>query len=142
MTKLDSIFLVDDDATQNFVNERLLRKLAVADELFIAQNGKIAIDLIHKHCLELEEKKQLPKLIFLDLNMPVLDGFGFLKAFEELDCPGKENVIIAVLTTSSNIKDVEAVRKAGIQDFFSKPLTQQVVTQLVDKYFKKNFEAK
>ncbi len=135
MIQLSSILLVDDDATQNFVNGRLLQRLGVTKQLLVAQNGKDALEVISKICLDPEEAELLPRLIFLDINMPVLNGFGFLQGFSELDCPGKESVIIIVLTTSSNPRDIETIKKAGVKEFINKPLTKESVIELVNKHF-------
>ena len=134
MKKLESILLVDDDETQNFVNERLLQKLALANNILIAQNGKAALELIEE-LIRSEHQEELPKLIFLDMNMPVLNGLGFLQAFETLNFPGKEAVIIVMLTSSSNIKDRQAISQTSVKEFISKPLTKTYVTELVSKYF-------
>lgn len=132
MLKIDSILLVDDDKAANFINQLLIKKAAFTDELFIARNGKEAIDLIREKCLGPEgDVSKMPKLILLDINMPVMDGFDFLKAFEELDCSTKDSTLIAVLTTSLNPKDKERVKAAGVSHFLNKPLTKQVLEQVL-----------
>ena len=136
MKKLISILLVDDDKAANFINELLIRKHNLAEVLYTARNGKEAIELIREKCLNAEgEANHLPQLILLDINMPVLDGFGFLKAFEELDCPAKSSSVIAVLTTSTNPKDQERIKSAGITNFLNKPLTKDVLDSLLQRHF-------
>lgn len=128
--------LVDDDKASNFINELLIRKYKITDELYTARNGREAIDLIREKCLGPEGGAgNLPQLILLDINMPVLDGFGFLEAFKELDCPFKESVLIAVLTTSLNPRDEERVRAAGIYNFLNKPLTKEILDSLLENNF-------
>lgn len=136
MKKIDSVLLIDDDEATNFINELLIRKTGITSSLSIARNGKDALELLYK-CKEeaTGEDAVLPKLILLDINMPVLDGFGFLESFEALDIPGKESVVIVVLTTSLNPKDVERVQVAGVNDFVNKPLTRETLQHLVAKHF-------
>jgi CheY-like chemotaxis protein len=136
MLKIDSILLVDDDKASNFINKLLITKAAVTDELHIVRNGKEAIDLIREKCLGPEgDANKMPRLILLDINMPVMDGFEFLQAFEELDNTLKEKALIAVLTTSLNPKDKERVKAAGISHFLNKPLTKQVLEELLKDHF-------
>lgn len=135
MLKINSILLVDDDKASNFINQLLIKKAAVADELHIARNGKVAIEFIREKCLGSEgDESKMPQLILLDINMPVMDGFDFLKAFEELDCALKDKALIAVLTTSLNPKDRERVKAAGVRHFLNKPLTQNVLEDLLTAY--------
>ncbi len=137
MKKVNAVLLVDDDEATNFINQLLIRKLDVADDLLIARNGKDAIDLIEQYCTEEQTVNGsfIPKLIFLDINMPVMDGFGFLDAFENLNCPGKENVVVVVLTSSLSPKDLERIKKSSVvKEFVSKPLTSNMVNSLMDKH--------
>ncbi|QCR23173.1 response regulator [Pontibacter sp. SGAir0037] len=136
MRKIDSVLLVDDDEATNFVNELLFKKLGIAEKLHIAKNGRDALELLQPCSLVADNlEAPLPKLILLDLNMPVLDGFGFLHAFDSLDIPGKEAVVIVILTTSLNAKDVEKVKINGVKDFVNKPLTGDALQQLLQKHF-------
>lgn len=136
MLKIDSILLVDDDNASNFINQLLIKKAALTDELCIARNGKEAIELIREKCLGPDgDLSRMPQLILLDINMPVMDGFEFLQAFEELDCASKESTLIAVLTTSLNPRDRERVKAAGIRHFLNKPLTKQVLEELLQDHF-------
>jgi CheY-like chemotaxis protein len=138
MNKVNAVLLVDDDEATNFINQLLIRKLDMTDELLIARNGKDAIEMIQQYCanhLAQAAKGVMPKLIFLDINMPVMDGFGFLEAFDNLDCPGKEAVVIVVLTTSLNPKDLQRIQESKVvKDFVNKPLTISMVNQLMDKH--------
>ena len=100
MKKLNTVLLVDDDRITNFINQRLIEKLNITQNVTALLNGKEAIDYIKTTNLE---KKQLPDLILLDINMPVMDGFEFVNSFRALLYEKK--VIIVMLTTSSNEKE-------------------------------------
>lgn len=132
MSKLNSILLVEDDSITNFINERLLRKLDVADDIKIALNGYDAISCIQSI---VNEGKNCPNLIFLDINMPVMDGFEFLNEFKKLEFENKEDVIIVVLTTSTNLSDIEKLKGSGNTDFINKPLTKEKVQDVVMRHF-------
>lgn len=132
MSKLNSILLVEDDSITNFINERLLKKLDIANEIKIALNGYDAIKYVEER---IQTEGDCPQLIFLDINMPVMDGFEFLNEFKQLDFSGKENVVIVVLTTSTNLKDIEKLKNSGNTDFVNKPLTKEKVKEVMERNF-------
>jgi response regulator of citrate/malate metabolism len=122
MTKLNCILLIDDDSITNFINERLIKRLNVANEVKITMNGEEGINYIEK----ISEKGELcPELILLDINMPVMNGFEFIRAFEHLNIKNKDKVKIIILTTSKNMKDVETLKSLGNFEFINKPLTEE-----------------
>lgn len=132
MSKLNSILLVEDDSITNFINERLLRKLEVADDIKIASNGLEALALIQN---SVQSSQNPPTLIFLDINMPVMDGFEFLSEFKMLSLPNKQDVVVVVLTTSTNLSDIEKLKGSGNTDFINKPLTKEKVQSVIKKHF-------
>lgn len=133
MIKLKNTLLIDDDEATNFINELLIEELNFTDKLLITQNGQEAMKILRELCSKSGE--QLPELILLDINMPVMDGFEFLEAFQQLDCPARKNTAIVMLTTSLNHRDVEKVKEAGITDFLNKPLTKEALEYILNKYF-------
>ncbi|WPP50303.1 response regulator [Catalinimonas niigatensis] len=128
MKKLSSILLVDDDETTNFVNQMLLEDMAVAQQVLVANNGKEALDLIRLQ----SDDVYLPELILLDINMPVMDGFEFLEAYEALAL--KHSVAIFVLTTSTNPGDIARLKETSINGFLNKPLTEEKVLHLLKQH--------
>jgi CheY-like chemotaxis protein len=122
MAKLNCILLVDDDSITNFINERLIRKLNVTNDVKITVNGEEGIRYIKKQC---DIGEICPELILLDINMPVMNGFEFIREFEKLEIRNKDKVKIIILTTSKNIKDVEVLKSLGNFEFINKPLTEE-----------------
>lgn len=123
MQKLNCILLIDDDTINNFINERLIRKLNVSNEVKVTLNGEEGIDYIKHHCCQ--AGNNCPELILLDINMPVMDGFEFLEEFGKIPFPNKDKINITILTSSQNSKDISTLKALGNFNFINKPLTEE-----------------
>lgn len=123
---LNCVLLIDDDEITNFINERVLDSVQIATTIAAVRNGKQGIDFVKKYY---DEHSVLPQLIFLDLNMPLMDGFDFMDQFNKSGFNDKP--VIAVLTTSENPRDIGRLEELGIKYIFSKPLTSERVTELI-----------
>lgn len=130
MGQLNNILLIEDDQITNFINQRLLKKVDASYKVTIAQNGLEGIQYI-KNCLA--NNISLPQLIFLDINMPVMNGFEFLEAFQRLLLD--EKIVIIMLTTSSHIHDMGKLFASGNSHIVSKPLTESKVISILEQYF-------
>jgi CheY-like chemotaxis protein len=126
-----SVLIIDDDEVNNYINERLLIKLNVADEISIARNGEEGIKCLIEHCTTI-----CPDLILLDINMPVMDGFEFLEKFQLINFENKHQVIVAVLTTSSDIRDKQRMESYGVVHYLNKPLTEQAILKFINSIYK------
>jgi CheY-like chemotaxis protein len=117
--------------TTNFVNQMLLEDMEVTERVIVAHNGKEAIEIIRRQCLE----GSCPELILLDINMPVMNGFEFLKAYEEITSNTRQSVVIVMLTTSMNPGDMDRLNEVSISGVLNKPLTKKMVEDLLLKHF-------
>lgn len=122
--KINFILLVDDDPINNYLNLRLLDSLHVADEVKVCINGMEALEFLKSL------SDQSPDLILLDVNMPVLDGFEFLNAFDDLKITQKDNIKIVMLTTSSAMSDLEKIESLGYE-VINKPLTEEKILNIL-----------
>jgi CheY-like chemotaxis protein len=131
MKKLNSICLIDDDKTTNFIHKTIIEDLGICDNIDIFEDGEDAFQFIKSTCFIGE----CPDLIFLDINMPCANGFDFLEAFNLLEFANKSNVVIIILTTSSLKMDVEKAKTFDINDYVVKPLTKEILKDLIKKHF-------
>lgn len=122
--------LVDDDQINNFINKRIINKLNITNEVKVALNGEEALEHIERFC---NQNGDCPELIFLDINMPVMNGFEFLNEFKNLNLKNKDEVKIIVLTTSSNPGDLQKLKEHSIKGFLNKPLTEKKILEAIDQ---------
>ena len=134
MAAISCALLVDDDDTTNYLNSKLLRRMAISDEVLVAVNGQQALDLLHVHC-ELPTSSACPALILLDVNMPLMNGFEFLRAYAQRPERTNPTVVIIMLTTSLNPNDLEQIQGLPIQGYLTKPLTRDKVNQVLQEHF-------
>jgi CheY-like chemotaxis protein len=129
---MKDVLLVDDDQICNLISSKTLEKMGFANEIHTALNGKEAINLFNDYY---NRTKTLPDLILLDLNMPIMDGFGFLEAFNRLNLPNKGNVKIIIVTSSQNPDDVRRVNELGVSHILSKPVTETKLNEILNSVY-------
>jgi CheY-like chemotaxis protein len=137
-TKLASILLVDDDEFMNFLNSKTIAKAGIAEHVQICFTGEEALDYITRNGKFAGEKRKFiqPDIIFLDVNMPGINGWEFLQEYKLLSQSQKGNIIVVMLTTSLNPDDEELARSIDeIAEFRHKPMTEGMLTEIMAKYF-------
>ncbi|TXK51588.1 response regulator [Pontibacter qinzhouensis] len=138
MRKLSGILLIDDDDTTNFLNQRLLERMQVTDQIRTFVNGKQAFDYLYNVSNNNYDPSNAnyfaPELIFLDINMPVMDGFEMLELYERLDKDFRSKIVMTVLTTSTHPHDTTNSANYAAE-YLTKPLTIEKIKYLFEKYF-------
>ena len=136
--KLSCVLLIDDDAPTNFLNRLVLEESCCTERIHVAQSGQAALDYL-RVTSELGAKDSslaAPELIFLDINMPAMDGWEFLSRYNTLLDAQKPGVVIVMLTTSLNPEDeVKARTIPSVAGFQCKPLTPKVLDNLLGNHF-------
>ncbi len=136
--KLNCVLLVDDNESDNFIHQKVIEKAGITNFIKIALNGKEAIDfLMTQRELGLRDHSfPRPELIFLDFNMPLMNGWEFLEEYQQLDDGQKGKAIIIMLTTSLKPTDVATAEKTlGRGCFLYKPLTLEMLDEIIQKHF-------
>ncbi|UZR99560.1 response regulator [Chondrinema litorale] len=117
----DRIFLVDDEQISNFLNKKIIESelVDVVIEDYI-ESKKALETLKNKSSIE------FPKLLIIDLRMPVLTGLDFLEALQKSDNQKLKQLKAIILTSSLNSEDKERASKLpNVIDFMNKPLDSQ-----------------
>ena len=143
MRPLDLILLIDDDETTNHVNLRTLKRTNVAADIKIFMNGEQALNYL-KTIGEpgiTGDAVKYPDLIFLDIKMPIMDGFEFLDSYQDLNLHTTIPTQIMMLTSSASFYDLNRLEKYGVvKRHFPKPLTDFDVKQIIQDFFPGNLD--
>ena len=136
MSNIKELLLVDDDKICNFYMKNLLDNCSgFKADIRTALNGQEALDIIEEHWYNSDKSKGKTKLIFLDLNMPVMDGFEFLDIYSKHPLSEEPEVIIYVLSSSLNISDQDkALNYPAVQDYLTKPFKLEQLQRILDRY--------
>jgi CheY-like chemotaxis protein len=138
MTKnLKSILLIDDDKATNILHKYIIKKTNEHIFTHIASDAQQGLDyLLRKDEFDNDTLFPLPDIIFLDINMPVMDGWEFMEEYNNLQDSQKAHTLIMLLTTSINPSEKKrATETAGISGFMNKPLSVVKFQEIMNAHF-------
>jgi CheY-like chemotaxis protein len=125
---IDLVMLVDDNDTDNFIHKRVIELTGFSKNIVVKNSGKTALEYIESN---LSNISNLPDVIFLDINMPIVDGFVFLFEYENFPEEVKQKCKIAILSSSDNKRDIDRiVDNEFVINFITKPLSEEALADL------------
>lgn len=127
MKKIDIACLVDDDPIYIFATKKVMQMSNFCNSFLIFHNGKEALDSLSAI---LSAGAQMPDVILLDLNMPVMDGWQFLDEFLKIKPPKK--ITIYIVTSSIDPDDITRAKAyENVQDYLVKPITEKSLQEIL-----------
>jgi CheY-like chemotaxis protein len=125
---IDLVMLVDDNETDNFISKRIIEITKFAKRVEVKNSGKSALDYLKENQSSAED---LPNIIFLDINMPIVDGFVFLYEFEKFSEVVRNKCKVIILSSSDNKRDIDKiVNNNHVIKFITKPLTEVALDEI------------
>lgn len=120
MATYKSVMLVDDNEIDNIINEKIIEANSFAEKILVFQTGQEALDFLRDNQ---DDADELPEIVFLDINMPIMDGFQFLEDFEKFSSTVLEKCKIIMLSSSISPRDIDrAASSRYVKKYLNKPL--------------------
>ena len=131
MKKINTLLLVDDDDIFQFLTRKIVEETNRVEQVNILSNGKEAIDFLKSST---KNKFHIPDIILLDLSMPIMDGWDFLKEYRLIKTSLNKRIVIYIVSSSNNPADIERANAiSDVTDYIIKPITKEVFTKLLDR---------
>ena len=130
MGKSFLIYIIDDDDISRYSMSRNLEALKIARKILIFPDGEEAINFMMDN---IGKSSILPDIIFLDINMPVMDGFQFIEEYAKLKPRVGKKIIIYMTSSSINTVDIERAKAISeISDYLIKPIEPKKLGVLLE----------
>ena len=127
--KVNTICIVDDDYIYQVTSKKMIERICVTNNILVFSNGEEAFQFLSEM---IADRNALPDVIFLDVNMPYMDAWQFLDAFETLKARLVKDIIIYVISSSVSQTDIERARKIpAVKDYYIKPITIDQYTEML-----------
>lgn len=129
LNKFETTCIIDDDPIFIYGTKRLMKEVDFCDTVLVYNNGQQALEgLAHIS----SEGKKLPKVIFLDLNMPIMNGWEFLEDFVKIPNNDHQDIIIYIISSSVDPRDLERVQHYEmVNNYILKPITPSDLENLL-----------
>ena len=131
--KIGKVLLVDDDEITCYINRNLLENMEIAIQIESVHNGMQALQYVKGKFIGTSNPHYDIDLLFLDLNMPVMNGFEFLEELNKSNDIDKSRLKIIILTSSANKKDAEEATLYNqlVSGYITKPLQEEKLKKLM-----------
>ena len=131
MKNLESICIIDDDHIFVYGVKRLIKEVNLAEELLVFKN---AVDALEEIKAMASEGKGLPKVIFLDLNMPMMTGWEFLDEFLQIDHKDTHHTWVYIMSSSVNPQDLLRINDYSVvKNYILKPVTTEDLENILEE---------
>ncbi|KOY87276.1 transcriptional regulator [bacterium 336/3] len=128
MSKIDVLYIIDDDKIYHFTIKKTIQQIDIANNLLSFYNGEEAINFLDE---AISNSQNMPDVILLDINMPVMDGWQFMESYVLLKPRIGKKIQIYMVSSSVYEEDIERAKSiSDISDYIIKPITKNQLFQI------------
>ena len=130
--KYKYVMLLDDNELDNFINQKIIEANHFASKIYVNTGSKSALEFLNNLFISSTEAVNIfPEIIFVDLNMPMMDGFQFIENLKNKLPDQLKSLKLVILTSSVNPEDKKKANEISLDiAFLNKPLTPDMLNQL------------
>lgn len=130
MKKISTVCIIDDDPIFIYGTKRLMTEIDFCETVIVFQNGQDALDGLHGITANNEE---FPSVIFLDLNMPIMNGWEFLEDFVKIPNHNTSKVVIYIISSSIDPRDLERIKNYNVvNNYILKPMSKEDLERILE----------
>ena len=128
MKQYDKVMIVDDDEINNFICSKLIKEAALSNQVVSFTQAQKALEYLKA---QLDMGHDLPGVIFLDISMPLMDGWDFLKEYQQLNEQKTKNTRLFMLSSSVHEEDIRKAESfKQVEKYLTKPMTFNTILQI------------
>ena len=129
MKKINTFCIIDDDDIYQFTTSHLLKKTELVNKIIVFSNGLKAINFLKE---EIDNIENIPDILFLDVNMPVMDGWEFLEEYLLIKPMIPKTVAIYMVSSSVDEKDVLKAKSFSVlSGYLVKPISSKNIMEVI-----------
>lgn len=129
MSKIKSICIIDDDEIYQFLIKKQVAVQNLAEKVCVFPNGQEAIQFFQN---SIATKGELPDIVFLDVNMPIMDGWEFLDEYRKIHAQLHKEVKLYMISSSLNESDINRAQKIEqVKEYLVKPISGEKLVSLL-----------
>ncbi len=135
MPLIDTVLLIDDDEINNMICTKIISKNDFATNVVACSSARQGLKYLNDALTE--PAKALPTVIFLDINMPVMNGWDFLDQYKQMPNLADKRIVLIMLSSSSSANDLNRAQTyPQVSDYITKPLTAAHLQHIRERFFK------